>query len=89
MGEAQRAYWQRRKAARAEQEDHSITVTQAALLAQPGCRAGERNGNARLTTAEVIVIRAALAAGATVPSLAKLYPVSATTLYRIRRGEAW
>lgn len=91
MGEAQRAYWRRRRALRAQQEDRSITVTEASLLAQPGCRSGENNGNAKLTAGQVAAIKAALAAGLTVARLAqqKLYPVSETTLYRIKRGEAW
>lgn len=50
---------------------------------------GENAGQAKLTEAEVIAIHAALAAGETVPQLAKRLGQNVYTLYDIRKGRTW
>lgn len=47
---------------------------------------GPRNGNAKLTPSVIAAIRSAVGTHA---SLAKVYGVSATTIYQIRLGKRW
>ena len=50
---------------------------------------GERNGSAKLTQAQVDVIKLALADGARPSVLAKAYGVRHATICAIRRGDTW
>lgn len=50
---------------------------------------GEIHGSAKLTEADVRLIRAAYAAGESFESIAAHLPVSATTVSRIVRGRLW
>lgn len=52
-------------------------------------RRGERNGSAKLRIEEVRAIRAALAAGCSIRSIARVYRVSRTAIYHIRNGHNW
>ncbi len=51
--------------------------------------AGERKWAAKLTGADVAAIRARLAAGESVPALAREYGVHHSGVYRIRDGKLW
>lgn len=55
----------------------------------PLIHAGERNGNAKLTTADVLHLRDARARGASTIDLARHYGVSRTLIYRICARDAW
>lgn len=60
-----------------------------AAPANQGVCAGENNGRARLTWTDVHAIRAARAAGATQPDLARRYGVSQVQIHHIERGKRW
>ena len=51
--------------------------------------AGEENGMARLSHADVIVIKARLAAGETVTRVAADFPVSYAMVWNIQKGKSW
>lgn len=50
---------------------------------------GERNGRARLTTADVRAIRAAPTAYGLAPRLAAQYGVAVVTIHKIRQRKIW
>ena len=54
-----------------------------------GLEIGEKHHAAKLTNADIPVIRARAASGETYASIAKDYPVARTVISRIARGIAW
>lgn len=50
---------------------------------------GERQGGARLTTAEVLKIKSLLAEGGSQSAIARSYGVSVSAIHEIRKGRSW
>lgn len=68
---------------------HSENIREAFAKLPPGHFAGENGGNARLTWDDVHAIRAARAAGALQPDLARQYGVHQVHISHIVRGRRW
>lgn len=56
---------------------------------RPPISKGDRNGNAKLTQAQVTLIKEQIAAGKTNTSIALLFDITHQLISRIRRGKAW
>jgi hypothetical protein len=65
---------------------HAENAADRVAAHRSGDLRGERNGRSKLTTAQVIEIRASKAPGA---ELARAYGISKVMACRIRRGAAW
>lgn len=68
---------------------HTENIREAFAKLPPGYFAGERNGRARLTWADVRAIRAAAAGGARTVDLAREYGITPNYITAIKAGRKW